>query len=136
MSVRHQHTHLQTINIARQKHRCQAVAGFRRVQSCHSNRTSEWPHLKHQLCFLLLQLRALPLHHNAQQLVLQALRGNHTVQQGDLHATCSSEAALCIAQVLIGETSKLDRVFCLAAKPAGQKARLAVSSQLLLCRSL
>ena len=45
----------------------------------------------------------------------------------------SSDSALCIAHMLIWATSKLGRAFCLAAKPAGQQARLAASSKLLLC---
>lgn len=40
--------------------------------------------LQGELGLLLLQLRALTLHHNTQQLVLQPLRGDHEVQQSHL----------------------------------------------------
>jgi len=41
--------------------------------------------LQGELGLLLLQLRALTLHHNAQQLVLQPFRSDHEVQQSHLH---------------------------------------------------
>ena len=126
MSVCRLHTNLQTVNIALDRN-----TPARPVAGPHSpvlsqRQDPQQPHLKHQLCFLLLQLRALPLHHNAQQLVLQALRGDHTVQQGDLHAMCSSRSALCIAQVLIRETYKLDN-------PSASQPSQLVRKQVWLC---
>lgn len=49
--------------------------------------------LQGEFGLLLLQLGPLPLDHNAQQLVLQPLWGDHEVQQRHLHHTqCTSLA--------------------------------------------
>lgn len=40
--------------------------------------------LQDESLFLLLQVGPLPGHHDAQQLVLDALRGDHEVQKGHL----------------------------------------------------
>ena len=128
LSICHQHMNLQTMSISWTE---TPLPGSGRTPQGPGATGPQWPHLKHQLCFLLLQLRALPLHHNAQQLVLQALRSDHAVQQSDLHAVSSSDSALsALPKCVSGRHASLTE---LSAKPAGQEACLAASSQLLLC---